>query len=229
MSACRLPNQIRSELPQSVFRLGFLGISCLHTFSLRLANSLGVDVRRLVPWRPMPFVPGVRQKAVWLLMIALGSVACGSDETMARRWEPAPDPQSTPGVDICGAVRSMLQAPGVVEGLCALQSPRSAGASGQCTLCAASGTLIQSLWPVRECSVELSDCPVESAELSACFATLGETLASQLPRCSNASDEQELDPTALALEIATSACAGVITQCPPLQRWVIDLVTSAAR
>ena len=182
----------------------------------------------------MAFVSGVRHNAAWLLMIALGSIACGSDETMEPRWRPetdaGTDPQATHGADICGAVRSMLQAPGLVEGLCALQAPGEAtGPSEQCTLCAASGTLVESLWPVRECPVELSDCPVESAELSSCFATLGEALANQLPRCSDAGDEQELDPTALALEIATSACAGVITQCPPLQRWVVDLVSSAAR
>lgn len=172
---------------------------------------------------------------VWLLMASLCSTACGSDETMVRQWEARPGvdggSEPAPGFDACGALRTMFEVPGVLEGLCALrqQDRASAAATTQCRLCAAGTTALEGLWPQSECRVELNDCPVADADLHACFATMGGILSEQLPRCAETNNAADLDATTLALTIATSSCAEVIIACPPLKKLVLDLITSAPR
>lgn len=167
----------------------------------------------------------------WTLLIAgMSGPACGADEPMSPIERPAADAgqQTEQGVDLCAAARNMLTIPGVLEGMCALPRPGQASPSAaQCTLCAAGTTALERLWPDLECHVELRECPVGDEEFTACFATVGGILADSLPRCSDVEQPEELDAAALALRIATSTCATVLVECPPLQSLVLELLSRA--
>lgn len=215
-------------------------MSCLVTILVWPANSLGIGVGRLVQLthmssRAVRRINALCLSTVWLLMAGFCGTACGSDEVMVRQWEARPGvdggPEPAPRVNPCGALRAMFEVPGVLEGLCALrqQDRASTAAMTQCRLCAAGTTALEGLWPQSECRVTLNDCPVADADLHACFATMGGILSEQMPRCAVTNDAPDIDATTLALTIATSSCAEVLIDCPPLQKLVLDLVTSTPR
>lgn len=166
----------------------------------------------------------------WVGLVWL--TACGRDEALTSvRGPDAGAAGAEAGVDPCGALDALLAVPGVPERLCALNQPSANQPSGddavdQCLLCAAGVTAVQALFPALSCPTQLSDCPLEDATLRDCFEDVGQLMTEALPGCTPDNDTT-LDPTSLALRVATSSCGPVIAVCPPLQDLVFGLLGAA--
>jgi hypothetical protein len=153
----------------------------------------------------------------WLL-------SCGSDEAIAPAPKPEVSVSPDAGVDVCVAANALFSVPGVPERLCALnQSNDDATAVQQCQICAATSTAIDALLPALSCPTQLANCPVEDATLHECFEDVGQIMVDTMPGCAP-SDTPAVDPTSLALRVATSSCGPVLLDCPPLQQLVFSLL-----
>lgn len=161
------------------------------------------------------------------------AVGCGTDETMDPPASPTPSQSSNvPSVDLCRAMWALVSAPGVSERVCALQTNTASTRQTieACKLCATSLALVTNLSPNPSCATPREDCPVEAAELSACFTTIGSTLAELAPTCDRMQAAGAAgDPALLALTLATSNCGPVLTRCQPLQELVQGLIGAGIR
>lgn len=169
-------------------------------------------------------------RCLWFVPLLLGCVVgCGSDETImpprsstppsSRPAEPAPHT-----VDLCGALRTLLQTPGTPEHICALQAANR-GNSAACHACAANVAFVEALIPPAACDIPIDECPVDNDELQSCFATIGEILSASVQDCDG--DGTPLSTADTGLRLLTSTCALVLNECPPARALAATLIGGA--
>jgi hypothetical protein len=135
--------------------------------------------------------------------------------------------ETSSSVDLCRALDTLLRVPGVPERVCALNQAATSNLEPQpCELCATSTTALQTLLPELSCNTPVDNCPLESAVLQDCLQTVGQIMTQALPGCAP-NPGVTLDPTTVALRIATSSCAPVLSDCPPLSQLVFGLLGAA--